>query len=118
MYADTLGKDWGGIIGKYTYYSTLFHVLAWWHAYHIPCWLYIFSDLTVEFPERCINSTKAYKLIASWDGVPASPEKLEEAATFAVEARKQVGLFIEWLCAKHFSLNFWSIWYICMLAHM
>jgi hypothetical protein len=28
MYADTLGKDWGGIIGKYTYYSTLFHVLA------------------------------------------------------------------------------------------
>lgn len=65
MYADTLGKDWGGII-----------------------------DLTVEFPERCINSTKAYKLIASWDGVPASPEKLEEAATFAVEARKQGDVLI------------------------
>lgn len=28
-------------------------------------------------------------LVASWDGVPASPEKLEEAATFAVEARKK-----------------------------
>ncbi len=60
MYADKLNKTWGGIV-----------------------------DLTVEFPERCINSTQSYKLVASWDGVPPPPEKIEEAATFAVEARKK-----------------------------
>jgi protein-tyrosine phosphatase len=60
MYADKLEKSWGGII-----------------------------DLTVEFPERCFDCTESYKLVASWDGVPPSPEKIEEAATFAVEARKK-----------------------------
>lgn len=58
-YSDKLGKEWGGVI-----------------------------DLTVEFPERCINSTKNYHHVAVWDGVPPSPEKIEEAAKFAVEARK------------------------------
>lgn len=44
-------------------------------------------DLTVEFPERM--KTKSYLLVATWDGVPATPAQLENAATFAVEARKQ-----------------------------
>jgi rhodanese-related sulfurtransferase len=60
MYADKLNKKWGGII-----------------------------DLTVEFPERCIDCTESYKLVASWDGVPPTPEKIDEAAAFAVEARKK-----------------------------
>lgn len=60
MYADNLGKQWGGVV-----------------------------DLTVEFPERCFDSAKSYKLVASWDGVPPSPDKIEEAAIFAVEARKK-----------------------------
>lgn len=51
-------------------------------------------DLTVEFPETCINSTERYLLIASWDGVPASPDKLEEAANFAVEARRRGHILI------------------------
>jgi len=59
-YSNELNKDWGGVI-----------------------------DLTVEFPERCFHSSKSYLLCASWDGVPPSPEKLEEAAVFAVEARKK-----------------------------
>ncbi len=58
-YAHELNKDWAGII-----------------------------DQTVECPEPCINRTKAYFLLPTWDGVPATPEQLEEAATFAVEARK------------------------------
>lgn len=60
MYADSMNKKWGGIV-----------------------------DLTVEFPERCFDCTESYKLVASWDGVPPSPEKIEEAASFAVEARKK-----------------------------
>lgn len=60
MYADQLGKDWGGVI-----------------------------DLTVEFPERCYDCAQSYKLVATWDGVPPTPEKIEEAAAFAVEARKK-----------------------------
>lgn len=43
-------------------------------------------DLTVEFPERMI--TKSYLSIPTWDGVPATPAQLEEAANFAVEARQ------------------------------
>jgi hypothetical protein len=43
-------------------------------------------DLTVEFPER--TKTQFYLSIPTWDGVPATPVQLEEAATFAVEARK------------------------------
>lgn len=58
-YANELDKDWSGII-----------------------------DQTVEFPESCINRTKEYFLLPTWDGVPATPQQLEEAATFAVEARK------------------------------
>ena len=48
-------------------------------------------DLTVEFPESCIHSTKEYLSAPTWDGVPATPEQLEEAATFAVNARKKHG---------------------------
>mmetsp|Transcript_13252 Transcript_13252/g.17336 ORF Transcript_13252/g.17336 Transcript_13252/m.17336 type:complete len:251 (+) Transcript_13252:31-783(+) len=44
-------------------------------------------DLTSEFPETTEND--AYLLVASWDGVPPNPEKLEEAATFANEAHKK-----------------------------
>ncbi len=58
-YSDVLNKEWGGVI-----------------------------DLTVEFPERCFHSTKNYHLVAAWDGVPPSSEKIEEAAQFAVKARK------------------------------
>ena len=43
-------------------------------------------DLTVEFPESTINRTKTYLSIPTWDGVPASPDQLEEAAIFAVKA--------------------------------
>lgn len=48
-------------------------------------------DLTVEFPESCINTTKQYLLMPTWDGVPCRPDQLEEAATFAVNARKTHG---------------------------
>lgn len=65
MYADNLNKEWGGIV-----------------------------DLTVEFPERCIGTTKNYKLVASWDGVPPTPAIMDEAATFAVQARKEGDVLI------------------------
>ena len=61
-YSHILHKDWAGVI-----------------------------DLTVEFPETCINRTRAYLSIPTWDGVPATPEQLEEAATFAVQASQQGG---------------------------
>lgn len=59
-YSHELEKDWGGVV-----------------------------DLTSEFPETCIKSTKEYLLCYSWDGVPPHPDKIEEAATFAVQARKK-----------------------------
>jgi|Transcript_24358 protein-tyrosine phosphatase len=59
-YAYELGKEWGGIV-----------------------------DLTVEFPEKCIDASKGYLLLPTWDGVPATPAQLEEAAIFAVDARKK-----------------------------
>lgn len=59
-YANDLDRDWGGII-----------------------------DLTVEFPERCIDRSQLYLSCPTWDGVPATPAQLEECATFAVEARKK-----------------------------
>lgn len=65
IYSYELDKDWGGII-----------------------------DLTVEFPERCIDRSKSYMLKATWDGVPADPEDLEEGAKFAVEARKNGDVLI------------------------
>ena len=58
-YSNELNKKWAGII-----------------------------DQTVEFPESCINQTREYFLLPTWDGVPASPEQLEAAATFAVAARE------------------------------
>eukprot|EP00540_Astrosyne_radiata_P005353 CAMPEP_0116830948 /NCGR_PEP_ID=MMETSP0418-20121206/5055_1 /TAXON_ID=1158023 /ORGANISM="Astrosyne radiata, Strain 13vi08-1A" /LENGTH=277 /DNA_ID=CAMNT_0004460125 /DNA_START=29 /DNA_END=862 /DNA_ORIENTATION=- len=64
-YANELDKDWAGVI-----------------------------DLTVEFPERCINRTQTYLSLPTWDGVPASPEQLEKAANFAVEARKKGDVLI------------------------
>ena len=48
-------------------------------------------DLTVEFPESCITTTKEYLSAPTWDGVPATPAQLEEAAIFAVNARKKHG---------------------------
>lgn len=56
-YGHLLDKKWGGVI-----------------------------DLTSEFPETCINSTEGYLLVASWDGVPPPPAKLDEAALFASES--------------------------------
>lgn len=64
-YSHELNKKWGGVI-----------------------------DLTNEFPERCINQTQSYMLVAAWDGVPATPLQLEEAAIFAVEARKKGDVLI------------------------
>lgn len=61
-YGHELDKDWGGVI-----------------------------DLTVEFPESTIHRTNAYLSIPTWDGVPASPEQLEEGANFAVAARQLGG---------------------------
>jgi protein-tyrosine phosphatase len=58
-YGHELGKEWGGVI-----------------------------DLTVEFIESCRNHTKHYLSAPTWDGVPLSPEDLEVAASFAIEARK------------------------------
>lgn len=58
-YGAELGREWGGVL-----------------------------DLTCEFPEGCIGSTKSYKLVACWDGTPPSPAMIDEAAAFCVEARK------------------------------
>jgi len=58
-YANELNRDWSGVV-----------------------------DLTVEFPERCIDRCKNYLLLPTWDGVPANPAQLEEAAIFAVKARE------------------------------
>lgn len=58
-YGHELDKDWGGVV-----------------------------DLTVEFPESCIDRTKSYLSAPTWDGVPLDPAGLEAAATFAVGARK------------------------------
>jgi protein-tyrosine phosphatase len=44
-------------------------------------------DLTVEFPESCRDKTLMYLCLPTWDGVPCSPEQLEKAANFAVEAK-------------------------------
>jgi protein-tyrosine phosphatase len=48
-------------------------------------------DLTVEFPESCINRTSSYLSIPSWDGVPATPAQLEEAAHFAISEKAAHG---------------------------
>ena len=61
-YAHQLNKDWGGVI-----------------------------DLTVEFPESCINRTREYLSLPTWDGVPATPAQLDHAATFAVKALEKGG---------------------------
>lgn len=46
-------------------------------------------DLTVEFPERCRSDTLRYLCLPAWDGVPCSPEQLEKAAIFCIEAREE-----------------------------
>jgi len=43
-------------------------------------------DCTIEFPESC--EYKSYLCIPTYDGIPASPSKIEEAANYCVEARK------------------------------
>lgn len=45
-------------------------------------------DLTVEFPETTIQKTYSYLSIPTWDGIPASPEQLEEGANFALAAHQ------------------------------
>lgn len=42
-------------------------------------------DLTCEFPETCAQ--ERYMLLRCWDGVPPTPEQLEAAASFALQAR-------------------------------
>lgn len=59
-YANQLNKQWAGVI-----------------------------DLTVEFPERCRSNTLRYLCLPTWDGVPCSPEQLEHAANFCIEARAE-----------------------------
>lgn len=49
-------------------------------------------DLTVEFPELC--KCKNYLCIPVWDGVPPSPDQLEESATFAVHSKKDGDVLI------------------------
>lgn len=58
-YANRLKKEWAGVV-----------------------------DLTVEFPERCRHHTMRYLCLPTWDGVPCSPEQLEDAAIFCVQARE------------------------------
>jgi len=50
-YSHELGLDWSGVL-----------------------------DLTCEFPETAIGSTKSYKLVAVWDGTPPTPAQIDEAA--------------------------------------
>mmetsp|Transcript_1922 Transcript_1922/g.2687 ORF Transcript_1922/g.2687 Transcript_1922/m.2687 type:complete len:288 (-) Transcript_1922:59-922(-) len=68
---------------------------GWWvggcHSHELKKEWAAVIDLTVEFPESCINNTQAYFSIPTWDGVPGSPEELEEAATFALGASQQGG---------------------------
>jgi protein-tyrosine phosphatase len=59
-YANQLNKQWAGVV-----------------------------DLTVEFPERCRSNTLRYLCLPTWDGVPCSPEQLEKAANFCIEAREE-----------------------------
>ena len=64
-YSHELNRDWGGIV-----------------------------DLTVEFPESCFDRSESYLCIPTWDGVPASPAQLEEAATYAAKARERGDVLI------------------------
>ena len=66
---------------------------GWWvggcYAYQLnKKWAGI-VDLTVEFPEKCRNDTLRYLCLPTWDGVPCSPEQLEKAANFCIEAREE-----------------------------
>lgn len=61
-YGHELDKDWAGVI-----------------------------DLTVEMPSTTSARTKSYLSIPTWDGVPASPEQLEEGANFALAALQMSG---------------------------
>jgi protein-tyrosine phosphatase len=48
-------------------------------------WLAVI-DLTVEFPESTIHHTKQYLSMPTWDGIPASPQQLEDGANFILHA--------------------------------
>lgn len=55
-YGHELGKTWAGVV-----------------------------DLTCEFPETCrLADAESYMLLRCWDGVPPTPQQLEQAAEFAV----------------------------------
>lgn len=63
---------------------------GWWiggcYAYELNMQWAAVIDLTVEFPEKCRASTQRYLCLPTWDGVPASPEQLEHAAQFVIDA--------------------------------
>jgi len=90
-YSHELNKEWGGVI-----------------------------DLTVEFPESCINRTEDYLLISCWDGVPPDTIRLEKAATFACQARKKGDVLIHCahgrgrsttvMCAALVKVGLYSTW--------
>lgn len=47
-------------------------------------------DLTCEFSETCsLMDSDSYLLLRCWDGVPPTPEQLEQAAVFAVKKRQK-----------------------------
>lgn len=71
-YGHELGKEWGGVI-----------------------------DLTVEFPETCRATTKNYLSAPTWDGVPLAPDELDRAASFGVEAKKDVSFIFR----KYYGLS-------------
>ncbi len=43
-------------------------------------------DLTVEFTEGCLASSREYMCIPTWDGQPPPPEQIERAARFGAAA--------------------------------
>ena len=59
-YGHKLNKDWAGVI-----------------------------DLTVEFPEKCYERSLFYLSLPTWDGVPCTPEQLEYATNFALNAKSK-----------------------------
>lgn len=72
---------------------------GWWvggcYAYQLNKQWAGIIDLTVEFPEKCRSNTLRYLCLPTWDGVPCSPEQLEKAAQFCIDARVEWARFKE-----------------------
>lgn len=66
---------------------------GWWvggcYAYELEKKWAGIVDLTVEFPEKCRPHALRYLCLPTWDGVPCSPEQLERATLFCIEAREE-----------------------------